>query len=182
MHKVSLTDLASRVDTVNKVSVSCLPPLNVNTFLVFIFFSIAKLLVLILLIFNFTVTDGTINILLLCVNIAGINSTALFQTFTPVCTFTSLANLDLGIQICFYDGMDDYAKMRLQLAFPFYLIFIAISPIVTSHYSSTIQRLTARRALPVLATLFLLSDAKTLHTASCVLFSYSTITQLTSEH
>ena len=124
------------------------------------------LLVLILFILNLTVTDGTINVLLLYVNLAGINSTALFQTFTPVYTFTSLANLDLGIQTCFYDGMDDYAKMWLQLAFPFYLIFIATSLIITSRYSSTIQRLTARRALPVLATLFLLSYAKILHTGN----------------
>jgi len=139
------------------------------------------LLVLILFILNFTVTDGTINVLLLYVNIAGINSTVLFQTFTPVYIFTSLANLDLGIQTCFYDGMDDYAKIWLQLAFPFYLIFIATSLIITSRYSSTIQTLTARRALPVLATLFLLSYVKILHTVSSVLFSYSTITQLTSE-
>ena len=33
----------------------------------------------------------------------------------------------LGIQTCFYNGMDDYAKMWLQLAFPFYLIFIAMA-------------------------------------------------------
>ena len=30
----------------------------------------------------------------------------------------------MGIQTCFYNGMDDYAKMWLQLAFPFYLIFL----------------------------------------------------------
>ena len=74
--------------------------------------------------------------------------------------FTSLANLDLGIKTCFYNGMDDYAKLWLQLAFPIYLIFIATLLIITSRYSTRIQRLTARRALPVLATLFLLSYIK----------------------
>ena len=78
--------------------------------------------------------------------------------------------------------MDDYAKMWLQLVFPFYLIFIAISLIITSRYSITIQRLTARRALPVLATLFLLSYTKILLIVSNVLFSYSTIIHLSSEH
>ena len=97
-------------------------------------------------------------------------------------TFTSLANLDLGIQTCFYNGMDDYVKMWLQLAFPFYLIFIATSLIVTSRYSTTIQRLTARRALLVLATLFLLSYTKILLTVSSVLFSYSKMINLPSEH
>ena len=139
------------------------------------------LLVLMLFILNLTVTDGTINAFVLYVIITGINASALFQNVTVVHTFTSLANLDLGIQICFYSGMDDYAKMWLQLSFPFYLIFIATSLIITSRYSTTIQRLTARRALPILATLFLLSYTKILHTVSSVLFSYSTITQLPSE-
>ena len=31
----------------------------------------------------------------------------------------------MGIEICFYDGMDDYAKMWLQLLFPLYLILNA---------------------------------------------------------
>ena len=61
----------------------------------------------------------------------------------------------------------------LQLAFPFYLIFIATLLIITSHYSTTIQRLTVCRALPVLATLFLLSYNKILLTVSIVLFHYS---------
>ena len=100
---------------------------------------------------------------------------------TSLYSLSLLANLDLGTQMCFYTGMDDYAEMWLQLAFPFYLIFIATSLIIVSFYSTTIQRLTARRALPVLATLFLLSYTKILHTVSIVLFSYSTITQLPGE-
>jgi len=127
------------------------------------------------------VTDGNINAFILYFNVTGINASVLFDKLAPVYTFTSLTNLDLGIQICFYNGMDDYVKMWLQLTFPFYLIFIATSLIIASRYSTTIQRLTARRALPVLATLFLLSYTKILHTVSIVLFSYSTITQLPSE-
>ena len=72
--------------------------------------------------------------------------------------------------------------MWLQLAFPFYLIVIATLIIITSRYSTTIQRLTAHRALLVLATLFLLSYTKILRIVSSVLFSYSTITQLPSKH
>ena len=144
-------------------------------------------LVLVLLLFflNLTVTDGTINGFILYANIISINTPVFFTKlnhFTPTYTFISLANLDLGIQTCFYNGMDDYAKMWLQLAFPFYLIFIATLIIITSRYSTTIQRLTARRALPVLATLFLLSYTKILRIVSSVLFSYSTITHLPSKH
>ena len=144
------------------------------------------LLVFILFCINLTVTDGTINAFIMYTNIIGINDHVFFtdtkHVFTPAYTFISLANLDLGIQTCFYNGMDDYAKMWLQLAFPFYLMFIATLLIITSRYSITVQRLTARRALPVLATLFLLSYTKILHTVSSVLFSYSTITHLPSKH
>ena len=142
-------------------------------------------LVLLLFVLNLTVTDGTINGFILYVNIISINTPLFFAElnhFTPTYTFISLANLDLGIQTCFYNGMDDYAKMWLQLAFPFYLIFIATLIIITSRYSTTIQRLTARRALPVLATLFLLSYTKILRIVSSVLFFYSTITHLPSKH
>ena len=142
-------------------------------------------LVLMLFILNLTVTDGSINGFILYVNIISINTPVIFtelNRFIPSYIFISLANLDLGIQTCFYNGMDDYAKMWLQLAFPFYLIFIATLIIITSRYSTTIQRLTARRALPVLATLFLLSYTKILHIVSSVLFFYSTITHLPSKH
>ena len=146
---------------------------------------VGLILVLMLFVLNFTVTDGTINGFIFYVNIISINTPVFFTElnhFTLAYTFISLVNLDLGIQTCFYDGMDDYVKMWLQLAFPFYLIFIATLIIITSRYSTTIQRLTARRALPVLATLFLLSYTKILRIVSSVLFFYSTITHLPSKH
>ena len=138
-------------------------------------------LVLVLLFFalNLTVTNGDINGFLLYVNIISINTSIFFpHDDTAVHAFISLANLDLGITTCFYNGMDSYAKIWLQLTFPAYLILIALSLIIASRYSGRIQRLTARRALPVLATLFLLSYTKVLLTVSSVLFFYSTTTHL----
>ena len=142
-------------------------------------------LVLMLFTLNLTVTDGTICGFILYANIISINTPAVFSElnrFIPAYTFISLANLDLGIQTCFYNGMDEYAKMWLQLAFPFYLIFIATLIIITSRYSTIVQRITVRKAIPVLATLFLLSYTKILRIVSSVLFFYSTITHLPSKH
>ena len=142
-------------------------------------------LVLVLFLLNLTVTEGTINAFILYANIISINTPVFFHHldgFVPAYTFISLVNLDLGVQTCFYNGMDDYAKMWLQLSFPAYLIFIATSLIITSRYSSKVQKLTARRGLPVLATLLLLSYTKVLRIVSSVLFSYSTITHLPSKH
>ena len=133
-------------------------------------------------ILNLTVADGTINAFILYINIVSINSFIIFthEQTAAAHDFVSLANLDLGFEMCYYNGMDDYSKTWLQLAFPAYLIIIAMLLIITSRYSKKVQRLTARRALAVLGTLFLLSYTKILRTVSYVLFFYSTITDLPS--
>ena len=142
-------------------------------------------LVLLLCIFNLTVTDGTINPFILHANIISINSTMFFpdhHTITPLHMFISLVNLNLGIQTCLYNGMDDYAKVWLQLAFPFYIISIATLIIIVSRYSITVKRLTTHRATSVLATIFLLSFMNILCTTYSVLFTYSSISHLPSKH
>ena len=97
-------------------------------------------LVLLLFIFNITVDNGVINTFIFYVNIISINYSMFFpKCNSVVCVLISLANLDLGIETCFYDGMDDYAKMWLQLVFPIYLFLISYSLIIGSRYSSRIQ-------------------------------------------
>ena len=138
-------------------------------------------LVLLPFVLNLTVTDGNINAVLFYANIVSIISPIFFPNNNSITdVLVSLLNLDLGIETCFYNGVDALAKKLLQLVFSVYLIFIASLIIITSHYSSRIQQLTACRALPALATLFLLSYTKTLLAVSNVLFFYSTITHLPS--
>ena len=140
-------------------------------------------LVTMLFIFNITINNGIINTFIFYVNIISIN----YSMFFPQCNsvigmLISLANLDLGIKTCFYDGMNDYAKMWLQLTFPVYLFLIAHLLILGSRYSSRVQRLTAQKALPVLATLLLLSYTKILLTVCRVLFFFSSIIHLPSRY
>ena len=136
-------------------------------------------LVIVLFIFNLTVVNGTINTFIFYVNIININMSLFSPVCYPVlCTLLSLLNLDLGITTCFYNGMDDYAKMWLQIAFPTYLIMIASLLIITSRYFTIVQRMTAHRGLAVLATLFLLSYTKVLSTVCNALFWYSELTLL----
>ena len=141
-------------------------------------------LVLVLFLLNLTVTDGTINAFILYANILSVNSTIFFGNCqnTIAYVFISLANLDLGINTCLYNGMDDYAKIWLQLGFPFFLILISTLLIIASRYSNIIQKITSHRALAVLATLFLLSYTKILRIMCNVLFLYSSITHLPSQH
>jgi len=139
------------------------------------------ILVIFLFVFNLTVANETINTLIFYANIININISLFYPTCHPgTCTIISLLNLDLGITTCFYIGMTDYTKTWLQLVFPSYLMLIAILLIIASRYSSTVQRMTAHRALPVLATLFLLSYTKILRFSCTVLFQYYKVTHLPS--
>ena len=91
---------------------------------------------------------------------------------TPV-PFLSLIiswlNLDFGIKICFYNGMDRYVKEWLQFAFPFYVWAIIIVIILICQVSSKVSKLVGSNAVPVLATLLLLSYTKLLRTIVTVL-------------
>ena len=164
-------------------STQCEKCSNMTLFIIIPIALAGILLVLMLFILNLTVTNGAINTFIFYFNIVSIN----ISMFIPwchnsfACITLSLFNLDLGIKTCFYDGMDDYAKAWLQLAFPLYLIFIALALIVGSRHSKMVQRLTARRGLAVLATLFLLSYTKVLLTVCYAIFFYSTVTHLPSE-
>jgi len=141
------------------------------------------MLVIVLFVLNLTVTNGTINTFIFYINVITMNySTLLPNCHSPICVLLSMFNLDLGIETCFYNNMSNYSKTCLQLAFPFYLITIALALIMGRRYSSRIQRLTARRGLHVLATLFLLSYTKILSMVCHILFFYSQVTHLPSRH
>ena len=163
----------------------CMECTNLHILITIIVIVAGIVLVILLYLLNLTVTIGTINGIIFYANIVIINNSVFLvndNVFKPLRVFISFVNLDLGIETCFYNGMDSYFKTWLKLFFPLYLIIIAISIIVASRYSSRILRLTYTRSLPVLATLFLLSYTGVLRTVLTVLFSYSTITHLPSGH
>ena len=156
---------------------------NVYLLLIIPIAIVGVVLVIMLFTFNLTVTNGIINTLIFYVNIISISySQFCYDSNSPDCTILSLLNLDLGIETCFYDGMDGYTKMCLQLVFPSYLMIISFTLIIGSRHSSKLQRLTANRILKVLATLFLLSYTKVLLTVCQVLFFFSPVTHLPSKH
>ena len=124
-------------------------------------------LIVFLLLLKMTVSSGTINGLILYANILSSSGLLDYQTCSlhPVLrVFLSWINLDLGIEACFYSGMDVYKKSWLQYAFPFYIWFLVGVIILFCHYSSTVMKLMGRRNIEVLATLFLLSYSKLLKT------------------
>ena len=127
-------------------------------------------LVMILLLCNLTVSTGTINGLIYSVNIIQVNHSTFFpKNNTVLAVFIAWLNLDFGIQTCFYNGMDMYAKAWLQFIFPVYIWVIVSFIIIASRYSILLSRLTGSNSVQVLATLFLLSYAKLLRTIITVL-------------
>ena len=124
-------------------------------------------LVVILLVLNLTVAIGTINAIIFYANIIYSNRRVYFGqsnlTFIPI--LISWLNLDIGIDTCFFEGMDVYAKTWLQLAFPVYIIFLVFMIIWVSSCSSKFSRLLGKRdPVATLATLVLLLYTKLLET------------------
>ena len=81
------------------------------------------LLVTALLALNMTVAVGLINGFIFYANIVAANSAVFFPSSEPSfpTVFVAWLNLDIGIDVCFFDGLDAYTKTWLQLAFPVYI-------------------------------------------------------------
>ena len=131
-------------------------------------------LVAFLTVCNMTVSIGSINGLLFYANIVKLNEVYFFPNGAgiPVLSqFIAWLNLDLGIETCLFNGLDGYWKTWLQYAFPVYIWLLVGAIIVGSHYSSRICRLCGNNAVPVLATLILMSYSKLLQTVTKSLMS-----------
>ena len=124
------------------------------------------LLVILLFLLHLTVAAGTLHGLILYANIVAANHHIFFpqSSNNPAVIFIAWLNLDLGIQTCFYSGMDAYAKTWLDLVFPVYIWVIVGFLVYISHRSVTVTKLLGSSPVSVLATLFLLSYAKVLRT------------------
>ena len=119
-------------------------------------------LVVFLIALNLTVSVGTINGLIFYANIVKINETIFFPNgpIPLLSQFISWLNLDLGIETCFFNGMNAYSNTWLQFAFPFYIWLIIGVIIYACRHSTRVSKLVGNNAVPVLATLVLLSFTK----------------------
>ena len=134
-------------------------------------------LVFLLMVLNSTVAVGTLDGLISYANIIGANS----STFLPpsskkfLTIFISWLNLEVGFDICFFEGMDTYWKTWLQLAFPSYVIFLVVMVIIVSEHSMRVSHLIAKKnPVATLATVILFSYTMFLHTIIEVL-SFATL-------
>ena len=108
---------------------------------------------------NWTVTARSSNGLLLYLNVVSINSDLLLSTNSFAFAVISWLNLEMGIEMCLFDGMDEFAKTALGFAFPLYLLslvalIVMVSKCINMH---RINKLIGPRITPVLATVIFLS-------------------------
>ena len=139
----------------------------------FVFVLSGPLFVFFLAIFNFTVSEGTVNGLLFYANFVhanrqcffpdGASNTDLFRIFI------NWLNLDFGFEVCFYAGFDAYQKVWWEFAFLFYLFLLGLLIIYSSHKFIRVTRLVGRNVVSVLATIMLFSFPKLVHTSIKVL-------------
>uniref|UniRef100_A0A1X7U1L3 Right handed beta helix domain-containing protein n=1 Tax=Amphimedon queenslandica TaxID=400682 RepID=A0A1X7U1L3_AMPQE len=132
------------------------------------------LLVVLLIALNLTVSVGTLNGLLFYANIVKLYEPVFSRKGAlPVLSqVISWINLDFGFEICFYNGMDSYAKQWLQFAFPLYLWIIIIIIIQLCRRYGKISRLMGSHVVPVLSTLTFLSYTKLVRTIVIVLHKH----------
>lgn len=131
------------------------------------------LLVTALLALNMTVAVGLISTIIFYANIVEPNSAIFFPSSEPSfpSVFIAWLNLSVGVDVCFFDGLDSYTKTWLQLAFPVYIISLVILVIMVSRYFPKFAALIGKKdPVATLATLILLSYAKLLSITVTVLY------------
>lgn len=129
-------------------------------------------LVALILFLNMTVAVGTLNALIFFANIVATHRSILLPFPEPnfVTIFISWLNLELGIDTCYFHGMNAYTKTWLQLVFPTYIIILVVIVIVICTHSSKFSQFIGRKnPLATMATLVLLSYAKFLQTVIAVM-------------
>ena len=114
---------------------------------------------------DLTISQGTLNGLIFYANVIKANEYIFLpqRQTNPLTVFIAWLNLDLGVETCFFQGLTAYSKTWLQFVFPFYIWSIAGLTIILARYSDRVAKVMGNNSVPVLATLFLLSYAKLLH-------------------
>ena len=123
-------------------------------------------LVFFLLFLNLTVAAGTINGIIFYAHIANANSSTFLPFSKPnfITIFLAWLNLELGFDVCLFQGMDTFWKTLLHLSYPVYLFCLVAAIIVISERSTKFARFIGKKnPVATLATVILLSYSKLLH-------------------
>ena len=122
------------------------------------------LLVFFLTAFNVTITNGYLNCFIFYANCIYISRNEFFSAFSRyevTRLMITWLNLDLGIEVCLFNGMTMIQKTWLQLGYVFYMWTLQIIIIFLCRRSTRCTRLFGENVNKVLSTLIILSFVKT---------------------
>ena len=147
-------------------SAQCLPCSNNYLALLIPFTLAGPALVVFIKLLDITISQGTLNGLVFYANIIQANQDIFlpWRSTHPLTVFIAWLNLDFGVEMCFFNGLDAYSKTWLQFVFPLYVWSIAGLIIILAKHSARLAKVMGNNSVPVLATLFLLSHAKLFRT------------------
>ncbi len=138
---------------------------NLYLLLIIPFALVGLILVFLILKCNLTVSNGQLNSILFYANVLHVYRQIQFREFGNewhfFSVFISWLNLDLGIETCFYKGMDSYDETWLQFAFPAYLWVLIFLIIILNKTFPKFGGFLGGNAIPSLtATVIILTYAK----------------------
>ena len=122
-------------------------------------------IVVLLLILQLTVTQGTINGLIFYATLLNVDTYTLLTGYKGAewsVIILSFLNFELGFPVCLYDGLTEIDKALLSIVFPIYILLLAVGFVYVSRYSYRFASWTSRSAIPVLATLIYITYYKLL--------------------
>ena len=117
------------------------------------------ILIAFLLVCNLTVSVGSINGLLFYANMMKLNMSSISVRIPVLDQFIAWINLDLGIETCFFNGLDGYWKTWLQYCFSVFLIALLI---LCCKLSTKLAHYLGRNVVAVLSTLIFMAHSKLL--------------------
>jgi predicted outer membrane repeat protein len=153
---------------------------NTNLIILIPFFLVSGvILIIIIMALNLTVTEGTLNGLLMYSMIIqthhsyfGENNLSLFGKICWV--FISWINLTFGIRACFYKGMDAYQYTWVLFILAFYLVSLLAVIVYLTKRFIFFTRLFGRNIVKVLATIIFLLYSNIVF-ATFIAFQYATL-------
>ena len=150
----------------------CKPCSNKYVGLIVIYLAAGILLIFILTVFNITVTKGTLYGLIFYANFIHANQVSLFPHFSNWNISRILIawlNLDLGIEVCLYNGLNAYQKNWLQFGYIAYMWSLQVIIILLCRRYIFFTRVFGKNVTKVLSTLIFLCFSKALQIISDVL-------------
>ena len=146
-------------------SLGCLRCSNYSLFLIPIFILAGILLFVMIALLGFTINKGWINIILFYCNLLSIYGYIISVTYGGTGLFVpaALLSLQIGTNLCFYDGMTALGRTGLQLIFPAYLFaLMGVFTLLCRRYSWLSKRFSPTTTLVTLAIMCYVSTLNTI--------------------